>query len=47
MIANVNELATTDHSKFGNGILKEGETEATRVWMEVRNETWRQKGNSI
>ena len=39
MIANVNELATTDHSKFGNGILKEGETEATRVWMEVRNET--------
>ena len=39
MIANVNELATTDHSKFGNGVLKEGETEATRVWMEVRNET--------
>ncbi len=38
MIANVNELATTDYSKFGNGILKEGETEATRVWMEVRNE---------
>ena len=38
MIANVNELATTDHSKFGNGILKEGETELTRVWMEVRNE---------
>ncbi|MGH2649533.1 MAG: DUF4954 family protein, partial [Ginsengibacter sp.] len=39
MIANVNELAATDHSKFGNGILKEGETELTRVWMEVRNET--------
>jgi hypothetical protein len=38
MIANVNELAATNHSKFGNGILKEGETEATRVWMEVRNE---------
>ena len=38
MIANVNELATTDYSKFGNGILKEGETEVTRVWMEVRNE---------
>ena len=38
MIANVNELATTDYSKFGNGILKEGETELTRVWMEVRNE---------
>lgn len=39
MIANVNELAATDHSKFGNGILKDGETELTRVWMEVRNET--------
>jgi hypothetical protein len=38
MIANVNELAATDYSKFGNGILKDGETEETRVWMEVRNE---------
>ena len=27
IIVNVNELATTDHSKFGNGILKEGEDE--------------------
>ncbi len=35
----MNELATTDHAKFGNGILKEGETESTRTWMEVRNET--------
>ena len=38
MIANVNELATTNYAKFGNGILKDGETEAGRVWMEVRNE---------
>ncbi len=38
MIANVNELAATDYSKFGNGILKEGENEDTRTWMEVRNE---------
>jgi hypothetical protein len=38
MIANVNELASTDYSKFGNGILKEGETQQTRVWMELRNE---------
>ncbi len=38
MIANVNELATTDYSKFGNGIIKDGEKEDTRVWMEVRNE---------
>ena len=38
MIANVNELAATNYSKFGNGILKEGENENTRVWMEIRNE---------
>jgi hypothetical protein len=38
MISNVNELATTDYAKFGNGILKEGEPESVRVWIEVRNE---------
>lgn len=38
MISNVNELATTDYSKFGNGISKDGEKEATRIWIEVRNE---------
>jgi len=38
MIANINELATTDYSKFGNGISKEGEKEATRIKIEVRNE---------
>ncbi len=38
MIANVNELATTDKAKFGNGILKEGETEKVRVWLELCNE---------
>ncbi|MES1224869.1 MAG: DUF4954 family protein, partial [Bacteroidota bacterium] len=38
MIINVNELATTDHSKFGNGILKEGEDESSRIWLEVCNE---------
>ena len=38
MIANINELATTDYSKFGNGTLKEGEDESTRIWLEVRNE---------
>ncbi len=38
MLVNVNELATTDHAKFGNGILKEGEDESIRIWMEVCNE---------
>ncbi len=38
MIANVNELATTETAKFGNGIIKEGEAEKSRIWIEVRNE---------
>jgi len=38
MIANVNELHATDHSKFGNGIIKEGELEDVRIWLEVCNE---------
>lgn len=38
MIVNVNELATTDHAKFGNGILREGEKESVRIWIEVCNE---------
>lgn len=38
MISNVHELHTTDHSKFGNGIIKEGEVEDIRIWVEVCNE---------
>ncbi len=38
IIANVNEILTTSHAKFGNGILKEGEAEDIRIWMEICNE---------
>ena len=38
MLVNINELATTDHSKFGNGVVKEGETESVRIWLEICNE---------
>jgi uncharacterized protein DUF4954/uncharacterized protein DUF6819 len=38
MIVNTNEMATTDHAKFGNGILKEGEEESIRIWLEICNE---------
>ena len=38
MMANVNELACTDHAKFGNGVIKEGEEEDIRTWVEVCNE---------
>ena len=38
IIVNVDELTTTDYAKFGNGILKDGETEANRIWLEICNE---------
>lgn len=38
IITNVDEMVTTNHSKFGNGILKEGEDEEVRIWMEICNE---------
>ncbi len=38
MLVNINELTTTDHSKFGNGVLKTGEKESVRIWMEICNE---------
>lgn len=38
VLVNVNEMATTSHAKFGNGIVKEGEPESLRIWLEVCNE---------
>lgn len=38
IVVNVNELATTDYAKFGNGSLKEGEAESLRIWLELCNE---------
>lgn len=38
MLVNINELATTDHAKFGNGVLKQGEKENVRIWLEICNE---------
>ena len=38
MIFNVQEMNCTNHSKFGNGILKEGEPESTRITVAVANE---------
>ena len=38
IITNVNELVTTNHAKFGNGIIKEGEEEDVRIWIEICNE---------
>jgi len=38
IINNVNEIVTTDHAKFGNGIIKHDEKESIRIWMEICNE---------
>ena len=39
ILLNVDELVTTNHAKFGNGIVKRGEPEDVRVWLELWNET--------
>lgn len=39
MLLNLDEMHTTTHAKFGNGIVKHGEPENVRVWMAVMNET--------
>jgi Domain of unknown function (DUF4954) len=38
IVVNVNEMVNTNYSKFGNGIVKEGEEEKIRIWMELCNE---------
>lgn len=38
IISNVHELHTTSRSKFGNGVIKDGEDEDVRIWLEVCNE---------
>ncbi|MCR4823465.1 MAG: DUF4954 family protein [Treponema sp.] len=38
ILFNIQEMSCTNHSKFGNGILKEGEPESNRVWIGVGNE---------
>jgi len=39
ILFNIQEMNTTDHAKFGNGIVKEGEPENVRVWLDLMNET--------
>jgi len=38
ILSEVNELQTTNHAKFGNGVIKDGEDEDVRVWIDVMNE---------
>jgi hypothetical protein len=39
ILFNIQEMHTTDHAKFGNGIIKEGEAENVRTWLDLMNET--------
>lgn len=38
MLFNIQEISCTNHSKFGSGIIKEGEPESNRIWIGVGNE---------
>lgn len=38
IIVQVDEMKTTTRAKFGNGIIKDGESEASRIWLEICNE---------
>ena len=38
ILTNIDEMHTTNHAKFGNGIVKQGESEKVRVWLDVMNE---------
>lgn len=38
ILINISELITSNRSKFGNGVVKQGEKESVRIWMELCNE---------
>ncbi|MCX7656344.1 MAG: DUF4954 family protein [Treponemataceae bacterium] len=38
ILSRIDEMQCTNHAKFGNGILTEGEEETVRIWIDVMNE---------
>jgi hypothetical protein len=38
ILLNIDEMHTTNYAKFGNGILKDGEPESIRIWLDLMNE---------
>jgi NDP-sugar pyrophosphorylase family protein len=38
ILSRIDEMQTTNHAKFGNGAVKDGEEENVRVWIDVMNE---------
>ncbi|MCD4692887.1 MAG: DUF4954 family protein, partial [Calditrichales bacterium] len=39
ILANIDEMHTTSHAKFGNGIIKDGEDESVRIKLDIMNES--------
>ncbi len=39
ILTNIDEMQTTNYAKFGNGIIKDGEGEDIRIWIDLMNET--------
>jgi carbonic anhydrase/acetyltransferase-like protein (isoleucine patch superfamily) len=38
ILFNIQEMLTVNQAKFGNGIVKKGESEEVRIWLEIANE---------
>lgn len=38
ILSRIDEMSCTDHAKFGEGIVKEGESEDVRIWIDPMNE---------
>ena len=38
IMSRIDEMATTNHAKFGEGVLKDGESEDVRIWIDPLNE---------
>jgi hypothetical protein len=38
ILLNIDEMNTTNYAKFGNGIVKDGESEEVRIWLDLMNE---------
>ncbi|MDR1318030.1 MAG: DUF4954 family protein [Treponema sp.] len=39
ILSRIDEMQTTNHAKFGNGVIKDGEKEDVRIWIDVMNES--------
>ena len=38
ILSRIDEMQTTNHAKFGSGVIKDNEEESVRIWIDVMNE---------